>query len=1554
MASKDPKQFNTPFDSQSQVDVGGGYSGRSTERRKALTKARTLDDVLEAFRNFAGSEAEKGHLFERLIRQFLKSDPVYSQQFNQVWLWNEWPERPRGMPDIGVDLVAERTEGGTCAIQCKFYELKSRVDHKSVGTFIATADLIGAEQRIFISTTDNIASNSRRLLEDPNKPTTLLGMSELRSRKIDWPDIARPEELRIHTPKFSLRPDQQRALDDVIDGFDEYDRGKLILPCGVGKTFTALKIAENLVGNGGSVLYLVPSIALLAQAMRQWSEQSNPQIPHRYIGVCSDIKAGRNSEDASISELEIPVTTDANSIASALANPNHHKMTVVFSTYQSLERIEEAQSQGLIRDAAPDFDLVVCDEAHRTTGVESANGDGSHFTLVHNAQRIRAKKRLYMTATPRIYSEAAKSKARAIGQVALYSMDDEAQYGPEFHRMTFAEAVEQNRLSDYKVVILNIDQSAIAGPLAAANTAGASRELSLDDASKLVGCTSALFNPDRENNASPLLRAIAFTNTIKNSRIVSENWPTVANEAQKVMSDKAQHRQINCSVQHVDGKMNALIRNRKLEWLRESEEDEYEVRILSNARCLSEGVDVPALDAVLFLQPRRSQVDVVQAVGRVMRKAQGKKFGYIILPIVIPPDADPVKALDSNERYRVVWEVLQALRSHDECLDAEINQLDLNRNAGGRINMIGIGGKGDARDTITDEAARVMQYQLPGLTIDAFRAKIVEKVGDRQYWDRWGKDIARIASTLEIRIKECIPAHGTVNGTDRTKIRLKFDELLQSMRATTNDALSESGAISIIAQHMITEPVFQALFRDYDFANSNPVARSLNHFVTALKQEGLAAELERIEPFYASVRRRAEGLDNSAARRKVLEELYDGFFKNALPKEAQRLGVVYTPHELVDFILYSVNDVLRQEFGKSISDKGVHILDPFAGMGTFIWRLLANPELIRDEDLERKYGEELHANELLPLAYYMATVNIEEAYRERVANAAYRPFTGMVWRDTFNAMTRAEGSQSAMQFMQENDARAKRQDETPISVIIGNPPYSTQQRNANDANPNVRYSHLEQRIKEKQGLRVKVRARNSLFDHYKIAIRWATDRTVEDAGIVAFVTNASFLDSNTDTGLRACLTEEFTSIYTFNLRGNARTSGEQRRKEKDNVFGHGSRAPVALTLLVNNPKARQDECRIYYKDIGDYLTREQKLAIVKNTESVLGINDWKSIEPDENHDWINLGDSNYRDHRMIGNLSAKNDKIRDAIFKRYCNGTGSGRDDWVYEFSEIELTSRLAEMTKFYNDAVAQFMQAKSNGHELLAEAIEKLTNPRPRFIKWDTYLINRLKRGRIASFNPNQIILASYRPYVKHILHFSRSFNKGLGQLPSFFPHPDAGNEVIYVQGIGGSKPFSALSTNAIPDLHLIEGGQAFPRETYKESTQEARSDTDDRYRFKTHTQMLRGRPALARARETNQPCHLRRRSRSAETVLGLHHRHRTRPRTRHERAVLSALVILGASTCTLRVRNGTAAMRCAAAAMPCLAAWKWNSTANDTSVTTIFSTKLGASISRTTTMIR
>ena len=1356
-------------------------------------------DALNYIRQNANTQFGKGRLFERLIRAYLLEDPFYNKRFSEVYLWAEWAENQPGFDrvDRGIDLVAIERTGGICAIQCKCYAEDKRISKSDIDTFISESNRQPFTARIFVDTGKSWSANLIKAIDGLEPPCQRISAADLASRPVQWPDLSlqEPDRLNYQLESFSLREHQQNAFDDVISGFKESDRGKLIMACGTGKTFTALRIAEEIAGVGGRVLYLVPSIGLFAQAMREWAEQQ--KVPHRYIGICSDTKAGKTDEDASLYELEFPVTTDETVISEALQKTDEDTMRVVFSTYQSLPKVAEAQDAG-----APAFDIIFCDEGHRTTGIDKPDDNTSPFVLVHDSERIRANKRLYMTATPRLYTQSAKTKA-AKHDIEVFSMDDPNTFGPEFHRLPFSKAVAQDLLSDYKVVVLAMSEQGVQDTLHNYLSNGGS-EVNISDAAKIVGCWRALQNPERkspdDDTIKPLTRAIAFTNTIKSSQNLVEHWNGIIESAVVNMSEDQRPNDFKCETAHVDGTKNALDRKRLIEWLKGDADDVC--RILSNARCLSEGIDVPALDAVLFMSPRNSHVDIVQAVGRVMRKAPGKQYGYIVLPVAIPPDVDPVDALNDNERFATVWGVLRALRSHDDRLNAEINKIDLNNDPGDIIIIDegrGDGGYTENGDGTIDPEQLLLPFGIPA---DAIYAKIVEKCGDRKYWESWAKDVADIFKRLVGRIENLL------ENPDNSALQMWFDDFHNELKETINDSITRESAIDMMAQHIITRPVFEALFDNYDFASGNPVANALNKLQNDFGEFGLENETRDLEGFYESVRMRAQGLDNSEARQRVLLELYEKFFVTALKKEVERLGIVYTPIEVVDFILHSANEVLQDEFGRCLSDEGVHVLDPFTGTGIFLTRLLQS-DIIQDADLERKYREELHANEIVLLAYYIATVNIEETFRgRRGEDSPYEPFNGIVLTDTFNLNKKDEATLFPKEWLPDNSTRAEKQQKLPIQVIVGNPPWSIGQRSSADNNQNVEYPELEERVRETYVEYSTATLRNSLYDTYKMAIRWASDR-IGEQGIIAFVTNGSWIDGNADTGVRACLAEEFSSIHVLHLRGHARTSGERRRAEGGNVFGGGSRAPVAISILVKNPNATHEDCKIQFHDIGDYLTREEKLETLQEKESISGFSERETITPDKHYDWIGQRSEAFTHFYPMGTKETKADRTDDAIFKLFSSGYKTSRDMYVYNFSRDACAANAQRMIQDYLSAMSEL---EANPELTTNEVAQRYTAN----VQWDRELENNLSRGRTTEFDENYIRKSIYRPFVKTNCYADYTFANCKYQQDLIFPESFSENLVICVPGIGSKKPFSVLMTDVMPDLGLNNAAQCFPRWQY------------------------------------------------------------------------------------------------------------------------------------------
>src|SRR5450830_436343 len=663
-----------------------------------------LSSLLDHYRQSSVSEREKGTYFEELMLCYLRNEATYRDLYSDVWTYGEWAAL-QGLDkrDAGIDLVAKVDGTGEMhAIQCKLYAEDYRLQKSDIDSFFTASGKKPFTHRVIVSTTNHWSTHAEEALRDQQPPVSKIDLTDLENSQIDWAQY-QPKASPVLKVKKQLRPHQQQALDAVTTGFQTASRGKLILACGTGKTFTSLKIAETLSGRGKRVLFLVPSLSLLSQSLTEWTQES--AIPLHSFAVCSDSDVGkkRQKDDDIVQtfthELRYPATTEPGRLATEMAKRHDAAhMSVVFSTYHSIDVIHQAQQVHGIAN----FDLIVCDEAHRTTGATFDDEDESNFVKVHDAAYIQATKRLYMTATPRIYGDTAKAKAEQ-GSVALCSMDDEALYGPELHVITFSEAVRRGLLVDYKVIVLSVEEAHVSRRIQGL-LKDEDNQLKVDDAAKIIGCWKALakqgLTEELNGDHEAMKRAVAFCQVIevskraKTHKVSSKNiagmFREVVEAYQATEADEAAST-LACEAEHVDGSMNASQKEAKLAWLK-ADAAEDTCRILSNVRCLSEGVDVPALDAVLFLTPRNSQVDVVQSVGRVMRKPRNstKKLGYVILPVVIPAGMQPEEALNDNKTYKVVWEVLQALRSHDDRFDAMINKLDLTGQDKSKMEIIAI------------------------------------------------------------------------------------------------------------------------------------------------------------------------------------------------------------------------------------------------------------------------------------------------------------------------------------------------------------------------------------------------------------------------------------------------------------------------------------------------------------------------------------------------------------------------------------------------------------------------------------------------------------------------------------------------------------------------------------------------------------------------------------------------------------------------------------------------------------------------------------------------
>ena len=1413
----------------------------------------TFAQILNKFRQDAFSERDKGYRFERLMQAYLKTTTLYANLFEEVWLWTEFPFHDQfGGKDTGIDLVARTVEGEYWAIQCKCYAANAFINKPDVDTFLSTSGkrfetesgMTGFVQRLWISTTNKWNSTAEQTIRYQNPPVTRLNLIDLENDDVDWNSLEQGIfGMASRSKPFTIREHQQQAIDqthayfkiDEAIGQPAHTRGKLIMACGTGKTFTSLRIAENETGGRGLVLFLVPSIALLGQTLRSWLQQALE--PMMAVCICSDPQVSKQTEKndndtTSVVDLALPASTDVPSIVKQLQHARRHNaegLTVVFSTYQSIDVISRAQQQLLKEtdDAFGTFDLIICDEAHRTTGVTLKDEIESAFVRVHNNDFLRAVRRIYMTATPRLYTDETKKRAEENSAV-LCSMDDRSMYGDEIYRIGFGEAVKQELLSDYKVLILAVGEKDITPTLQNALT----REdgtIDADDPSKLIGCINALskkvLGADEEfvkgSDPLPMRRAVAFCSSIKASKAIANAFTDYKDLYMEDIREEDRATMVDVVAHHVDGSMSATKRDEELMWLKEQPENERECRMLTNARCLSEGVDVPSLDAVVFISPKNSQVDVVQSVGRVMRRSEGKKYGYIIIPVVVPADAEGDKVLENHPNFKVVWTVLNALRAHDDRFNAEVNKIELSKKKPKNILFGGVGASRKDEDQHSDgdskpraaSAAEQLATQLSMSFNDlqnVFYAKLVTKVGNKRYWEQWAKDIAQIAEQHIERIKALIADNG--------KHRRAFDQLMRGLHRNINPGLSEQDAIEMLSQHIISRPVFEALFENYQFAASNPISRSMQKMLDLLDDETKTEEEhQKLQKFYDYVRDTVGDIHEADARQRIIVELYDKFFKVASPRTVEKLGIVYTPVEVVDFIIRSVGYILRREFGRSLSDENVHILDPFTGTGTFITRLLQSG-LISREALERKYGRKIHANEIVLMAYYIASVNIENVFHDLMGpNKEYQPFGGICLTDTFQLGEEASDENLYSEQFPTNSRRVIEQKKRRITVIVGNPPYSIGQKSANDNAQNESYPTLESRIENTYVAQSEAALNKSAYDSYIKAFRWASDRLdKKEGGIIGFVTNGAWLDANGLDGMRKCLAREFSAIYVFNLRGNCRTSGEIRRKEAGNVFGLGSRTPIAITILVKKPKASDEAARIYYHDIGDYLSREEKLNIIRNMGDISNpLMQWVSITPNEHGDWLNKRSEQFKLYTPL-EPEKKFGKGNKSFFEGFSLGLGTNRDAWVYNSSLVELQQNITKTIDFYNQQVESYKTAKQEMSldDFLADKRDSTK------IVWTDTLIRDLQKGIKYEIDTSRYTVGMYRPYFKQALYQDRILNHRVYQMPRLFPTPNHRNLVICVSGVGASKDFSTLITDCIPDLQLQFNGQCFPLYWYDDST--------------------------------------------------------------------------------------------------------------------------------------
>lgn len=1220
----------------------------------------------------------KGSLFEKISKQFLLEHDS-ANEYESIDLWYDWKLRGNER-DRGIDIVITTSNKEHIAVQCKFHQ--NSISLNDISPFLTQLQSGVGEVRFkkgIIISTSNLTSEALKAIEQIRSTGMGIDIDEITEEdfiysRIDWEkfDPTKTEDEIPLCDKKRPRPHQTEAINATKEYFSDPKnaRGKLIMACGTGKTYTSLKIMEAL--GPKIMLFLAPSIALLSQTFREYAQEKSE--PFYASIVCSDDKTGQSknedNDDIKFSELPIKASTRLEDILSVYEKAQkENKCFIIFSTYQSALRIKEAQEAGL-----NEIDLIICDEAHRTVGAmysSNERDDKNAFTLCHSDENIKAKKRLYMTATPKVYSESSKAKAKESDN-AIYSMDDADTFGEEIYTLNFSKAIALDLLTDYKVIILAVRSENLSGvtnsvnkkikELKAKGTKLDKKLINNEFVCKIVGTHKGLAKQDvialddenkedndLKNKADTFVsqRAISFCKSIQTSKNIKDSFETIMECYDEELKKKS-FKNLQIKIDHVDGTMNCKERLEKLENLNTFKPNTC--KVLSNARCLSEGVDVPALDSVIFFDGKSAMVDIIQAVGRVMRKAKNKKRGYIILPIALAESE--IKNLDeavNNTNFKNIWKVIKALRSHDPSLVDEATFKE-------KIKIFGSddGKKQDDEKTLFDA---ILLQDLA----DAVYNVMPTKLGDRNYWENFAK---------------------------------KTGNILTSLRENIHQNIREEEALDMITSHIITKPIFDAIFGDNI---KNPIAKALDKMVQKLSTLGLEGETKDLKNLYESVKTEATHAKSQKSQQELIKNLYNTFFKEAFRKQSEKLGIVYTPIEVVDFILRATNGILKKHFNTDFNDQNITIFDPFTGTGSFIARLLSKEnDLISDEALKEKFQKGLFAFDIVLLSYYIALINITQAAQNR--DSSLKNFKNIALTDSLDYLEEKndKGVIPGFEDLKENQEIKTTMEKQNIRVIIGNPPYSAGAKSENDNNQNLSHPKLEKWVYETYGKNSTAKVGKTTRDTLIQSIRMASD-LLKDKGVVGFVVNGSFIDSKSADGFRKCVAKEFLHLYVLNLRGNQRTSGEVSKKEGGKIFDSGSRATVAIIFFVKDKDAPNHT--IFYYEVEDYLKRETKLNWLAGFEN-LDLVPFKEITPNDKGDWINQRNDDFE--KLI---PLKRDKTlqNDSIFDINSGGVVSGRDPWVYNFSPNALMQSVQNCIDTYNADLKRF-------NEVFREAFKQRT----------------------------------------------------------------------------------------------------------------------------------------------------------------------------------------------------------------------------------------------------
>ena len=1377
-----------------------------------------IKEALERIREESDTQASTGRTFEELVADAFRSHPTEwgADRFAEVWTWADWPGRKEAGfdgRDIGIDLVAEQTPawgGGLCAIQCKLY--RGEVPTKGVDSFLAAAPENIFKDALLVASAPLSITGHKKL--ENRKGGHVLYTAEMDPWIPDWREAVprkRKVEAAAEPPKTPL-PHQREALDDIREGWDKgHRRGQLILPCGTGKTLTSLWAATEATEPGDTILFLVPSLALMSQTMTEWS--ANKTVPLQFLAVCSDTGVGKKMEGRRLSELFAEVTTSPEEIRAALDAPIPEGFRrAVFCTYQSSPVLAEV-SEGR------EFAMAIFDEAHRTTGVD-VDPEGAFQTALHD-DKVSIRRRLFMTATPRIFTELQKKNVEeGYYDGESYMMDDKEVYGEEFYHMNFRQAIEKKLLSDYQIHVVAVGDTK---ELAIAKKAKFKWDdlksdfqprgkkgipaLLYNDALRLAGCWDALATPYSKGTepghvtgklnsdlGEPAATALLYANTVRRSEEVAQVWAALV--AHEALGKEGEFLEL--VVDHMDGGTPADRRSEQLNRLRKASERRQRGRceIISNARVLTEGVDVPGLDAVIFLDARSSDVEVTQAVGRAMRTADDKKEGHVIIPVLVASGDDAHQGLTKSS-YSKLSQVIRGLRAHDGRWDYWLSDPTL---CGERVKPRFPGG-GEAVSEVQRREIEALAFDLT----EKVASEMVSRCGDRKMWPNWGKRAGAVAARVKERLRDEIYRSTEVNRV----FQGMCDDFSRVGIFANPDEVQE-----MVAHHIVIMPIFDAMFDDR-FSQDNPISKGISKVLVALEEAGVSFEQERaeLERPYRRMKEILEAAEEDSQgdpfhKADVIRQIYDGFLADAkgMAEEVRLLGMVYTPQWIVDFMLRSVDAVCRKHFGTAI-DEGVRFLDPFAGTGIFPTRLLAARRgdgefLVSDGRLEEMWGN-LYGGEIMMLPYYAAALGTEEVYRRRLwmrdgADPGYQPWPGLVLQDS---MLTEEG-QCPLDGLGENTRRAAKVAGTPVDVICTNPPWLEGKKREGEVGKRE-YPKVRERIRatytkkiKEMGISSGGSTRGNLWVH---SMRWATDRLQEGDGagkVLAMVHPESLLKAPSQVVMRACLSEDFTDIYVINLRGESRTRA--KKPEGQNVFESrngkgGTQSGVQITVLVRDPQRAGERARVRLAECDDYMGRDDKREWLEQEVRDVTSHLLKDVAPRSDYSWGKPPDPLWE--KMV---TLEGDKYMDHS-RSFAPGIQTGGDQMFVSMDPDALAERMERLLSEYGRLLDIVRSSDSKPSKAKIDNLCSDTPLRP-FSK----MKDQLRQGKEITFDPSYIIPILYRPFVSRFLYADfrilRRYSVGLREWT-------AGREIICTDRPAHSPGW--IATDLRPNQNALGPGQ-------------------------------------------------------------------------------------------------------------------------------------------------